>query len=179
MANDQKAIEEWKSKYFDQLERLEKKEAGWEQLEATLKRAVGRLSIAAEGQNEALDGHLGSLRRSIKGTVKHRQLEQIIDDISAILARLEEKNAGPDRLVTDALLQLIARLNFSDSQQKACKKIIKKLEKSDDSQRDNLLTDTANFLNTTITTAEAGSASSKPSFLSRVLSSAPAENEQG
>ena len=178
MANDQKAIEEWKSKYFDQLERLETKEASWEQLEATLKRAVGRLSIAAEGQNEALDGHLGSLRRSIKGNVKHRQLEQIIDDISAILARLEEKNVGPDRLVTDALLQLIARLNFSDSQQKACKKIIKKLEKSDDSQRDNLLTDTANFLNTAITTVYVDSASSKPSFLSRVLSSTPAENEQ-
>jgi len=179
MADDTRAIEEWKSKYFDQLERLETKEASWEQLESTLKRAVGRLSIAAEGQNEALDGCLGSLRRSIKSNVNHLQIELIIDDISVILAQLEEKSAAPDRLVTDALLQLIARLNFSDSQQKACKKIIKKLEKSDDSQRDNLLADTANFLNTTISTADTGGASSKSSFLSRVLSSAPAENEQG
>ncbi|PCJ38037.1 MAG: hypothetical protein COA75_02145 [Cellvibrionales bacterium] len=179
MADDTRAIEEWKSKYFDQLERLETKEASWEQLESTLKRAVGRLSIAAEGQNEALDGCLGSLRRSIKSNVNHLQIELIIDDISVILAQLEEKSAAPDRLVTDALLQLIARLNFSDSQQKACKKIIKKLEKSDDSQRDNLLADTANFLNTTTITADTGGASSKSSFLSRVLSSAPAENEQG
>ncbi len=178
MADDTRAIEEWKTKYFDQLDRLDKKEADWEQLETTLKRAVGRLSIAAEGQNEALDGCLGSLRRSIKSNVNHRQLELIIDDISAILAQLEEKNTTPDRLIVDALLQLIAGLNFSDSQQKACKKIIKKLEKSDDGQRDNLLSDTASFLNTTIITTDTAGASSKPSFLSRMLSSAPAENEQ-
>ena len=91
MADDQKAIEEWKAKYFDQLERLEKKEAGWEQLEATLKRAIGRLSIAAEGQHQQLDGHLANLRRSIKRDSSHQQLEPIIDDISAYWLSCKKK----------------------------------------------------------------------------------------
>ena len=132
MADDKKAIEQWKAKYFDQLEALEKKEAGWEQLESTLKRAIGRLSIAAEGQHEDLDKYIDNLRRSIKRDVSRQQLELIIDDISSILAQLEVKSTSPDRAVTGALIQLISQLNFPESQRKACKKIIKKLEKSND-----------------------------------------------
>ncbi len=179
MAEDKKAIDEWKGKYFDQLERLEKKEAGWEQLEATLKRAIGRLSIAAEGQHQQLDGHIANLRSSIKRDFSHQQLEPIIDDISAILAQLQEKNSNPDRSVTSALLLLISNLKFHESQQKACKKIIKKLEKSDDSQRDSVLADTLGFFNTVIATetaAEKDSGTVRSGFLSRVLSSAPSEN---
>ena len=173
MADDKQAIEEWKSKYFEQLERLEIKEAGWEQLEATLKRAVGRLSIAAEGQNEGLDGCLDKLRVSIKRNVSHQHLELIIDDISAILAKLEEKKSGPEREVASALLQLIESLNFPDHQQKACKKILKKLEKSNDSQRDVLLADTAGFLSSAI--SHDTDSNNKSSFLGRVLTSRPAE----
>ena len=179
MAEDKKAIDEWKGKYFDQLERLEKKEAGWEQLEATLKRAIGRLSIAAEGQHQQLDGHIANLRRSIKRDFSHQQLEPIIDDISAILAQLQEKNSNPDRSVTSALLLLISNLKFHEGQQKACKKIIKKLEKSDDSQRDSVLADTLGFFNTVIATetaAEKDSGTVRSGFLSRVLSSGPSEN---
>lgn len=177
MAEDKKAIEEWKGKYFDQLERIEKKEAGWEQLEATLKRAVGRLSIAAEGQHEGLDGHIANLRRSIKRNASHQQLEPIIDDMSAILAQLEEKSKGPERAISGALLQLLSDLNFADSQQKACNKIIKKLEKSDDSKRDTLLADTASFLSAAIA-VNTDNGSSKRSFLGRVLSSASTETAQ-
>jgi len=175
MAEDKKAIEEWKGKYFDQLERLEKKEAGWEQLEATLKRAIGRLSIAAEGQHQQLDGHIANLRRSIKRDFSHQQIEPVIDDISTILAQLQEKNASPDRSVTSALLLLISNLKFHESQQKACKKIIKKLEKSDDSQRDSVLDDTLGFFNAVIA-GETNNGTAPTGFLSRMLSSASPEN---
>ena len=174
MADDKKAIEEWKGKYFDQLERLENKEANWELLEATLKRGIGRLSIAAEGQHLELDGHLAKLRRSIKRDFNHQQLEPIIDDISAILAQLEEKNSSPERSVTSALLSLVSNLQFPESQQKACKKIIKTLEKSDDGQQEKLLADTLGFFNTVITVEVDDGA--RPGFLSRVLSSNPPEN---
>ena len=177
MADDKKAIEQWKAKYFDQLEALEKKEAGWEQLESTLKRAIGRLSIAAEGQHEDLDKYIDNLRRSIKRDVSRQQLELIIDDISSILAQLEVKSTSPDRAVTGALIQLISQLNFPESQRKACKKIIKKLEKSNDSQGEALLGDTVNFLSGTIAT-NIDSRESKPGFLSRVLASAPTENSE-
>ena len=176
MADNKQAIEEWKSKYFDQLEKLEKKEAGWEQLETTLKRAIGRLSIAAEGHHEALDGHIANLRRSIKRNFSHHQLEPIIDDMSSILAQLEEKKASPERSVSSALLSLISNLQYPDSQQKASKKIIKKLEKSDDRQRDILLADTLSFLSTVITVDADDLPATRPGFLSRVLSSAATES---
>jgi len=174
MADDKKAIEEWKEKYFDQLEQLEKKEESWEQLETTLRRGIGRLTIAAEGQHQELDGHLATLRRSIKRDFSHQQLEPIIDDISAILAKLEAKNSGPERSVASALLALISNLTFPESQQKACKKIIKTLEKSDDSQRDKLLADTLGFFKTVITVET--EAPARSGFLSRVLSSSAPEN---
>ena len=181
MAEDKKAIEEWKGKYFDQLERIEKKEAGWEQLESTLKRAIGRLSIAAEGQHQQLDGHIANLRRCIKRDLSHQQLDPIIDDISTILAQLQEKSSNPERSVTSALLLLISNLKFPESQQKACKKIIKKLEKSDDSQRDSVLADTLGFFNAVIATetaAEKDTGTVRTGFLSRVLSSAPSDNSR-
>ena len=174
MADDKKAIEEWKEKYFDQLERLEKKQESWEQLEATLRRGIGRLSIAAEGQHQELDGHLAKLRRSIKRDFSQQRLEPIIDDISVILAKLEEKKSGPERSLTSALLALISNLTFPESQQKACKKIIKTLEKSDDSQREKLLADTLGFFNAVIPLD--AEAPARSGFLSRVLSSTAPEN---
>jgi diguanylate cyclase len=174
MAENKKAIEKWKGKYFDQLERLENKEADWAQLEATLKRAVGRLSIAAEGQNEQLDGHIASLRHSIKRDVSHQQLDSIVDDISAILAQLDEQSPKPEQAVTSALLSLISNLKFPESQEKACKKIIKKLEKSDDSQCDSVLADTVDFFTTVIADHD----TPRTGFLTRVLSSASPENSR-
>ncbi|OUS07341.1 hypothetical protein A9Q90_05335 [Gammaproteobacteria bacterium 54_18_T64] len=177
MARENKAIDEWKTKYFDQLERLEKREANWEQLETTLKRAIGRLSIAAEGQHEGLDGHLASLRSSIKRNVSQQKLEPIIDDISTILAQLEEKKSGPNRAITGALALLISNLQLPDSQQKSCKKIIKKLEKSDDNQWEKVLSDSVGFLNSVISPDD-DQGKSRPGFLSRVLSTTSNGDDQ-
>ena len=79
--------------------------------------------------------------------------------------------------MTSALLLLVSNLKFHESQQKACKKIIKKLEKSDDSQRDRVLADTLGFFSTVIA-GETNNGTARTGFLSRVLSSGPSENSR-
>lgn len=41
----------WKQKYYNHLDLLDKKTSDWQTLESILKKAVLRLSIAAEGQH--------------------------------------------------------------------------------------------------------------------------------
>ncbi len=59
----------WKQKYYDQLDLLDKKENDWQGLESILKKAVLRLSIAAEGQHGSIDRHLHDLRSMVKKQV--------------------------------------------------------------------------------------------------------------
>ena len=84
-------IEQWKKKYYDLIDQLEEKELDWEKLETTLKRTIGRLSLASEGQDKTLDRHIVELRNVIKHDINADKLDAIVDDISRILTQLEEK----------------------------------------------------------------------------------------
>lgn len=112
MPGDGQATEQWKQKYFDQLDLLEQKEHQWELLENTLKRALGRLSLAAEGQHKPLDLQLAELRNAIKQNIDHQQLDVIIDDISRLLSQFEEQQSSADRKIISALEQLFSSLQF-------------------------------------------------------------------
>ena len=90
MSADELGVEQWKQKYYDQLDRLESKEKDWELLETTLKRTIGRLSLAAEGQHNTLDRHIVDLRTSMKNNINRQRVESIVDDISRVLSQLEE-----------------------------------------------------------------------------------------
>ena len=170
MSADEQGIEQWKQKYYDQLDRLERKENDWEALETTLKRTIGRLSLAAEGQNTTLDRHIGELRTSIKNNINRQRVESIVDDISRILTQLEEKQANSNRASVDTLLQLVTDLQLPESFAKPRKKLIKQLEKSDDDQRETLLTSTLTFLKSAII-IEPSSTPQKPGLLDRLFNS--------
>lgn len=177
MVEDAQAIEQWKKKYYDQLDQLEKKEAYWEQLEAIFKRTIGRLTIAAEGQHESLDHHIISLRHAIKSQISPTTIDPIIDDISRILAQLEQKRSGPDRSITSSLQQLITNLNLSGSEQKAQKNIIRKLEKADDTSSKETLAYTGNFLSSIIS-AEPVKDQQKKGLLQRLLPETSSANNE-
>jgi diguanylate cyclase len=132
-------LEQWKQKYYDQLDNLEKKEQDWEDLQTTLKRAIGRLSLAAEGQHSSLDRHLNDLRSAMKNNINQQQIESIVDDISRILAKLEEGQGEAKRKSIDILEQLLSKLTLPKKSEKSRHKLLKKLAKSDDTDSDNLL----------------------------------------
>lgn len=72
----------WRDKYLDALDQQEQMEKALAAQQELLRRALVRVSVAADGQDDALDGILSQLRERMRGT--------IAGDISVLLARLDE-----------------------------------------------------------------------------------------
>jgi len=72
----------WREKYLDALDQQEQMEKSLAAQQELLRRALVRVSVAADGQDDALDGILSQLRERMRGT--------ITGDISGLLARLDE-----------------------------------------------------------------------------------------
>jgi len=72
----------WREKYLDALDQQEQIEKSLAAQQELLRRALVRVSVVADGQDDALDGILGQLRERMRGS--------ITGDISNLLARLDE-----------------------------------------------------------------------------------------
>jgi len=84
----------WKQKYLDNLDVLEKREKIWRGTEAMLKQGLSRVSLAAQGLDEKLDQDLAQLRKSIRGTIELDQLETVVENLSLSVTRLDEQRSG-------------------------------------------------------------------------------------
>jgi len=160
-------LEQWKQKYYDQLDRLEKKEADWEKLESILKKTIGRLGLAAEGQHKTLDRHINELRNAIKNSIDRQRLDTIVDDISRTLAKIEDKQSNENRASIHSLELLIQKLSLPKRAEKPQAKLLKKFANADDTKRDELLNDSLNFLLTVITNDS--SDTQKPGLMDRLF----------
>jgi len=170
MTTDGQGNEQWKQKYYDQLDRLEQKEADWGKLEATLKRTIGRLSLAAEGQHKGLDKNIDELRTAIKNNINRQRLDVVVDDISRVITQLEDQKTAPNRLAIDLLEQLVSQLKLPRNCEKQQKKLIKQFAKADDEQRDNLLKETIDLLKKAVS-VDSSSANTNSGFLDRIFNS--------
>jgi|GEM_PF-420875 len=161
------SVENWKQKFYDQLDRLEQKEQDWEKLESLLKRTVGRLSLAAEGQSHSLDKFLREIRASVKGKVDQLRLEQILEDLSALLTRLDENKAGPDRKIISALDQLLQNIKFTEQHTRQLKKLQKSMSRADDKDAEKFIAELAGWINQ-LPISESP-ATEKPGLLNRLF----------
>ncbi len=152
MPADGRDIDQWKQKYYDQLDILEQKEQAWEELEGILKRTISRLSLAAEGQHDTLDRHLSELRRLIKSTLNPAELASLVEKISSVISQLEEQSVDVSSPVSHCITQLLSQLTLPDKVEKPLKQLKKKLEKSDDKQAGKLLEQAAVIIQSAITT---------------------------
>lgn len=168
-------LEQWKQKYYDELDRLEKKEHDWEQLESTLKRTIGRLSLAAEGQHSSLDRHIGELRTAIKNNINRQRLDSVVDDISRVLSKLEETSSGPNRDSINTLELLINKLSLPKEVEKTRSKLLKKLSNADDTKRDDLVAETLKLLVSVIKTET--TETEKPGLMGRLFNSNTSNSE--
>jgi len=168
----------WKQKYYDQLDLLDKKENDWQALESILKKAVLRLSIAAEGQHGSIDRHLHDIRSMVKKQVNVMRLDNTLDDISAILLKLEDRQATEDKKVVTMLARLLEKITFPDAANKQKNKLIKQLSKSSDKNSDNLADDVLSLLSAAISqNADSSQLQTKSGFLSKLLASKPGTGE--
>ncbi len=79
--SDDKATN-WREKYFDALDQQDQIEKSLVAQQELLRRALVRVSVVADGQDDALDGILAQLRERMRGS--------ITGDISSLLAHLDE-----------------------------------------------------------------------------------------
>lgn len=148
-ATSNQGEERWKNKYYNQLDQLEKKEKEWVSLEATLKRAVGRLTLAAEGQTDSIDRYIREIRIVIKNDIDRFRLESILDDLSKVLAKEEQvqspSSVGSEEII-GVLQALINPILLPQSCDKDKQKLLKLLADSTDKNQAACIASVINIL---------------------------------
>lgn len=144
--------EHWKQKYYDQLDQLDKKEKDWAGLESILKKTVSRLSLAAEGSHDEVDRHLHDIRAAVKDRINIHRLELVLEDLSKLLAHLEEKKVAPDRQAMSLLQTLLENLQLPKLADKQRQQLLKQIARSTDDDKDGLLTQIIALLKSTLET---------------------------
>lgn len=94
---------DWKNKYLkalDQLERLQQVERARMDV---MRRGLARVSVAAQGQDEQLDGRLDELRGALRNPRDVLELEQMLSGLEAAVKALDTRR----RKQNDAVAQLI------------------------------------------------------------------------
>lgn len=170
--------DQWKKKFYDQLDQLEKKEGEWEKLEALLKRTVGRLSLAAEGHHHTLDQHVRDVRDSVRDKVNSARLESVLEKLSAGLAKIEEQKNTPQRQIVSVLQMLTESLILPASCHKVQEKLAKKIAKANDDEYEALTKEWLVLLKTALTSLPdaqinlAPEKDKKPGLFNRLLGGA-------
>lgn len=87
--------ENWRNKYFDTLSSLESETRQFRAMEATLKRLVGRLCIASQGQSPRLDEELKKLQAAIRREASSSELDQITPTLTDAINTLDHAGTEP------------------------------------------------------------------------------------
>ncbi|MCA1806147.1 MAG: hypothetical protein LC646_12675, partial [Xanthomonadaceae bacterium] len=120
---------QWQGKYYDSLEAFEKKEKQWADVEDLLRRTLSRLTLAAEGSDDALDHQLKELRDAIRDREDSRRLGQRIEAMTRTLVKLDETRNRQARATPapHPLLQLLERLPLPKGTGRHVKQLRKEL----------------------------------------------------
>ena len=79
-----------RQKYFDAIAQLEAGEARWSQLEATLRRLIGRLCLAARGRAAPLDAELRKVSDLVRGRGDMSAIEESLEPLTRAIAALDD-----------------------------------------------------------------------------------------
>lgn len=126
----QKAELQWKSKYFDSLEEIEKKEKHWGRLENTMRKSMSRLSVLLTGLDKTLDKDLDYLRLSIRKGADGNKIAAQLEAMFETLERVEAQQSKKKRLNTsESYLLLLDRLNLPKGTARKVKSLKKNIQR--------------------------------------------------
>ena len=121
--------DEWKEKYFRQLESLEQAEQGWRDERHLLQRLLVRTSLAAEGQSASLDRLLDRLRDRLRGeTSDIGDLRRLQQDIDELVVGLDASRGRQVERIRQSLQQILACLGRLD-RERMLRRDIKSLDR--------------------------------------------------
>ena len=100
-------LEEWKQKYYASISSLEQQQS----YDELLQRSLGRLALAAQGLDPALDTQLKSLRDVLRGKKNQQEIQQILNKMEKAITQMEatsSKDSGQTagEILAELLLSL-------------------------------------------------------------------------
>lgn len=120
---------DWRSKYQDTLEQLEARELEWAQIEALLRKTIGRLSIASRGFDDRLDKHL-LLIQELSREKRYEKLAEALKTLSKVVAALDDTQPKQKKRRSDPImlmLDLLQNIHFDETQRNQLKDICSEL----------------------------------------------------
>lgn len=120
--------EKWKRKYYEVLDRFDKKEAEWIKSEKLLSKALGRLIIMSEGQNPLIDHHLQALRVVLKEQFSYYRVESVLSELFKIVSEVEsrpKKQAETNVINVSVLLDILGGIEMPKALQKKKQQLVK------------------------------------------------------
>ncbi len=119
----------WKSKYLQELEASEQREARWEEEKNLLERMLVRTSLASEGQSRDLDRLLKQVREEVrKDRFNAAAWHSLQDRIDQNVALLDDRKEASDKALADTFGKLVSALKDCAAFH-AAKDRLKELEK--------------------------------------------------
>jgi len=130
MSEHQAGEAQWKQKYFAQLEKYEREERHWAQIEELLTKALSRVSLAAEGLSAELDEQLKSLRELLRKRPDQITLQSRLQHLSDTLLALEGRSGKrQQRSPTQVWANLFESLSWPRAVRRDARLLRKKLSK--------------------------------------------------
>lgn len=130
MSEHQAGEAQWKQKYFAQLEKYEREERHWTQIEDLLTKALSRVSLAAEGLSAELDDQLKSLRELLRKRPDHVTLQSRVQQLSDTLLALEGRGGKhQQRSPTQVWVNLLENLSWPRTVRRDARSLRKRLAK--------------------------------------------------
>ena len=111
MANDTESqqIEEWKQKYYLSLTTLEQQQS----YDELLQRSLGRLALAAQGLDPALDRQLKSLRDVLRGKKDQQGIQKILNQMEKAITKMESNsNKNTSQTTGEVIAELLTSLKL-------------------------------------------------------------------
>ncbi|WP_145156104.1 GGDEF domain-containing protein [Pseudomonas oryzihabitans] len=124
-------VERWKSKYLESLENLERLESRWENRLDLVRRGLVRSSLAAEGNDAAVDACLVELRDILRRDDSDADLAKLIPRLERTVLDSEQRREMRARQVAEAfaeLCRLLQTLELPRDQRKALKGFAKRAQ---------------------------------------------------
>jgi len=164
---------EWKRKYLSSLDKLEKMEQNWNEVEELLRLGITRVALAAQGVDDKLDQHLNSLRKAIRSGKNYAGLDTIVDNISDSVKRIDEHRKHEtviDNQPATILLRLMESISLPGANKRRARSLQKSLKKADSNvPLDDLLRELAEFINDSLNTENQGKSNTKKGLLNRLF----------
>jgi diguanylate cyclase len=101
--------ENWKKKYLDSLDNLERQEKRWQDTETLLKQGLTRVALAAQGLDGTLDNDLALLRKILRTDIDLNGLTGVVGNLTKSVQHLDEQRSdksptqSPQELLGDWL----------------------------------------------------------------------------